>query len=393
MKFVLNIDFYDMLLTYGPKKARFVGCPDGYYPEQDLVDLIHRAAESGFQVINFRIAVTGRVACQSRVKELADNIPEWAETFKRYNPYETAVRAAHEVGIECYAWVTPLDDSGPMEGPNAGAHQSKFSREHPEFQLLSRDGDDPLFGVYCFGHPEVRDYFLAHVEELLEYEPDGIFFSNRTHSNMNTRQLEYGFNEPAIARYKELYGADPREAGAWDLEKFSQVHGGFYTQFLREAAGKIHAKGARCMAGVSWQSSGRIANRLSALHKSFFDWPVWLDEAIVDELVIGGDMATGLDPEHILPNYEIGADSVNPAHFRASPTTADIYRWMTIFSWGWEGEAERTGGPLDTFTIPTVRNMIDKTRNSLDGALIHEAANIAINDQWDEYKRLIAECG
>jgi phosphoglycerol transferase MdoB-like AlkP superfamily enzyme len=53
---------------------------------------------------------------------------------------------------------------------------------------------------------------------------------------MKVRQKEYGFNGPVVQRYKELYGGDPREPAAYDLEKFSRVQGEFYTQFLREAA-------------------------------------------------------------------------------------------------------------------------------------------------------------
>lgn len=380
MELILNLDFYDMVVSTD-RSQPLLGDADGFYPREDLEALIRRAAESGFSTVNFRIAVCGQAFCRSRVKDWASE-PVCAQTLLRYDPFEVAVGACHDAGMRCYAWITPFDDKGCGQ-------QSKFSALHPEYQLLSRDGDDPLWGVYSFGYPEVREYFLAHVDELLAYGADGIFFSDRTHSNMDLRQVEYGFNEPVIARYRDLQGTDPREPGGCDLEAFSKVQGEHYTQFLREAAQRIRAAGARCMAKVSWQRDGRIAGRLSALHKSFFEWKTWCRDGIVDELVIGGDAATGIDPEHVIPYYETDVDSASPAHFRetASETTA-IHRWLTTYNWGWKGEAECTAGPTRCFTEPVIETMLDRCAESgLDGVLLHEAHGITASDQWELFRR------
>ena len=106
------------------------------------------------------------------------------------------------------------------------------------------------------------------------------------------------------------------------------------------------------MVAVSWQRNGRIAPRLGTLDQSFFDWPTWCQEGIIDELVIGGDLATGSDPEHILPYYEASADSANPDYFRRKISgDVGVYRWLTIWSWGWNVEEDRIRG---TFTAPVV---------------------------------------
>ena len=61
-----------------------------------------------------------------------------------------------------------------------------------------------------------------------------------------------------------------------------------------------------------------------------------------------------------------------------------MYRWVTIWSWGWNVEADRIRG---TFTAPVVGKMLEQTREPrLDGVLIHEALNIALADQWDLYE-------
>ena len=381
MELVLNLDFYDFVAVDAvPGRAR-IGCPKGYYPEEHLVGMIRQAAESGFSIINFRIAVCGQAFCRSRVKDWASE-PRCAWTLHRYDPFETAVRASHEAGVKCYAWITPFDDMGVGQ-------QSYFSAQHPKCQLLSREGDDPLWGVYCFGFPEVREYFIEHVQELLAYGADGIFFSDRSHSNMNHRQVEYGFNEPVIAAYRQRCGGDPREPDAYDLEKFSRVQGAFYTRFLREAAEHIHKAGARSMAKVSWQRNGRIAGRLGALDKSFFEWETWGREGIVDELVIGGDAATGRDPEHILSYMETEADSCNPAYFRKKlPDSVDIHRWVTVWAWGARTPDETTGPPNAGFNDDVLLAGLGKFQDTgLAGALIHEAVTIDAHDQWATYRQ------
>ena len=396
MAMILNIDFHDFVVSDPAPGSQYIGHPDGYYPQESLEALIRRAAKSGFAKIFFRIAVCGRAACRSRVKEMAAHPAPWPPTLERYDPFAVAVKAAHEAGIECYAWITPLDDSGPKLGSSQpGEMQSRFSFEHPEFQLQDRAGVDPLYGVYCFGHPEVRTYFPDHIRELLDYGADGIFLSNRTHSNMTVRQREHGFNPPVVERYIERFGADPRLPDAYDLKKFSEVQGEFYTQFLREAGEVIHGAGKRCAAGVSWQRNGLIAPRLGALDKSFFDWRTWVNDGMVDELVIGGDAATGQDPEHVLPHFETQVDSANPDIFRQQfkpGSEVQIHRWLTLWSWYWEGKEECTGEPANSFTAETTRTMLEKLREgTLDGVVMHEAQNLAHHNQWDMVRDFVQE--
>ena len=76
------------------------------------------------------------------------------------------------------------------------------------------------------------------------------------------------------------------------------------------------------MAAASWQRSGRIAPRLGALDRSFFDWPTWCREGIVDELVIGGDLATGADPA-ALEAAKIQANEHTALFYSAPLTLSD----------------------------------------------------------------------
>lgn len=392
----LNIDFNDLVLVTDPPPGpaeTWLGQEDGHYPEAKFRAMIARAGEAGYARINFRVDCIGKVDMRSTVKEWSDHDPAKLRTLEAYDPFDVALDEARRHGMSCWAWLTPLDDAGPIESPViedhrefAGKFQSAFSREHPEYQLLSRDGSDCLWGVYCFGHPEVRAYFRSHLAEVAARGPDGVFLSNRTHSNLDAhKRREYGFNAPLIEAYRQRHGADPTEASAFDLERFSRILGEFYTEFLRESGQIVRDAGSRIAAAASWTRQGRIASRLGSLDRSFFDWMTWVDEGIVDELVIGGDLATGGDPEHILGYLETQADSANPAWFRErSSREVPICRWLTLWGWGWSQKEDLTDQPNAMFKESVVRKMLDRCRESgLDGVLMHEAVNLATHDLWD----------
>lgn len=398
-----NIDFNDLLTVETPPSTdvqALLGLVDGLYPEEKFRSLIRRAVQAGFEQINFRVDVVGKVDMHSTVKELADHSPVSIKTLQAYDPFRVAVDEAHAQGAACYAWLTPFDDAGPVESTTDESHrylcgklQSRFSREHPEYQLLSRDGGDCMWGVYCFGHPEVQQYWRAHIEEVVSYGPDGVFMSDRTHSNINQQQQVYGFNSPVIDHYQQRYGHDPRDPETFDLARFSEILGEFYTDFLRMVSVIVRRNAARLAVKTSWQRHGHISPRLGSLDRSFFQWATWTDQHIIDELVIGGDLATGHDPEFVLPYYDVSAESVTPAWYRSQTSQrVALSRWLTLWWWGWQGKDEVTPQPNSMFTPAVVTKMLNACRQSgLDGLLMHEAVNIATHNQWDVYRRFVDE--
>lgn len=391
----LNIDFHDTLNTNGKGNSPGIGDSD-HYPVELLERIIRLAAENGFTSINFRVDYVGWVGINGspgRDKPVHHKL--FMRTLQAYDPLRAAIDISHKYGLRCYAWLTPLDNAGrePRWQGKKHLHQSTFSFEHPEYHLCNRDGTS-RFGVYCFGYPEVREYMLSHLRSVLKYKPDGVFFSNRTHANFGPggHRSEYGFNAPTIAGYQRLYRADPRDQEAYDLRRFSAVLGGFYTQLLREAAAEIHAAGVPCLAAVSWQANGRIAPRLGALDKCFFQWQTWVNEGLVDTLVMGGDAATSYDsPEHILGYMNVTADSAIPAFCRKQFTRqARVVRWLTLHRWCWKSSDELTGGPSNSFKGDVAVRMLEKLVDlGTDGAFMHEADNINIDDQWAPYRQFM----
>jgi glycosidase len=97
----------------------------------------------------------------------------------------------------------------------AGVCKSEFSKEHPEFRWRQRDGR-AYHSQLSFAFPEVRQYKLALLKELLAYDIDGFFFDwIRTGDVRDNPQTDaegvagYGYEEPLVEGFKKEFGDDP----------------------------------------------------------------------------------------------------------------------------------------------------------------------------------------
>ena len=386
---ILNIDFYDVLNAAGQGQAPGIEGHD-HYPAALLEDLIVKAAAAGYAAVNMRVDYIGWVGINdSPGRDKPLHHPLFMATLKAYDPLRVAIDTAHKHGIDCYAWLTPLDNCGrTMSDDQRNNFQSTFSFENREYHLCSRNGLDHI-AILCFGYEAVQAYMLDHVKHVIAYRPDGLFFSDRTHANSGVveSKLEYGFNAPVVEAYQQRYGDDPRDRDAYDLAKFSEVQGSFYTDFLRAAAAMIHDAGLTCLAKASWRHDGRISHRLGGLDRGFFQWPLWVDEGMVDTLVVGGDAATSLEsPEHILGYFDVTTKSVNQDWLhKQTQRRVPLYRWVTLWDWGWPPESDAlTEPPSRSFTGEWAARMLRLVQDAgMAGALVHEAVPVQVHGLWD----------
>ncbi len=97
-------------------------------------------------------------------------------------------------------------------------------------------------GTPCEAYPEVREYWMQQVRKAVDMGFDGIDFRLQNHSAMVPDHLSYGYNEPIVKKYKELYGIDILKEEA-DPYKIMKIRGDYYHEFLEEAARYIHDHG------------------------------------------------------------------------------------------------------------------------------------------------------
>ena len=99
-------------------------------------------------------------------------------------------------------------------------------------------------GTHCEAYPEVRAYWLAQIQRLIDMGFDGVDIRLQNHSSMVADYANYGFNPPLVKKYREVYGDDPIN-GHVDPLRMMAVRGRFFQQFLAEAADLLHRNGRK----------------------------------------------------------------------------------------------------------------------------------------------------
>ncbi len=136
----------------------------------------------------------------------------WREDCTTWDPLATAVEIAHRRGIELCAWWTVCEED---HGGHVG---SGFGRQK-EYRLHDREGKDYPGTVELF-LPEVRDYRMAVLKEILERKVDGLLIdfarNNATPSAGADGIHRFGYNQPVREAYAKRYGDDPLNLDADD---------------------------------------------------------------------------------------------------------------------------------------------------------------------------------
>ena len=261
----LNLDFFDVCIgtdTWDMSDHR-----------GEMDRLMRIAAHYGVDRILFRLSVCGAVCYHSKVMYVADDksfkgrtaemldgavanipshLPRMAQLLRETNPLADCVEFGHKYGMEVWAWITVYDSM-------YYAPEGEFFHDNPQYTWASRDGTKHIPGVPCYAYPEVRQYRLKQVDELLAYGVDGVYMSMRSHSPWpkgRSGAREYGYNEPVIAEFSRRYGTDPRQAKPGSLQelRFVKLKADFFKQFLAETHARCAAKGKLLAMNATWDS-------------------------------------------------------------------------------------------------------------------------------------------
>ena len=160
-----------------------------------------------------------------------------------------------------------------LDKPNASGREGLigFARGRNEF----------LPGALCEAEPQVREYWLSCVREMLDAGVDGIDFRVENHSTHTDYGDEYGFNEVVLA--------ECARRGKADSEGVAQVRGEAYTSFLREAKSLIasHDKRMRINLNLDWfRATPPPDRRLAYPANIHYDWKGWVDQGLLDEAIL-----------------------------------------------------------------------------------------------------------
>jgi hypothetical protein len=103
----------------------------------------------------------------------------------------------------------------------------------------------------------------------------------------------YGYEQPLVDAFKATYGVDPHTLSNAD-ENWIRFRASFLTDFMRELRPEARAKGISVSAKVRtmdsvqapfpyWEPETAPTN---SLRGSFVDWLTWVDEGLLDEVML-----------------------------------------------------------------------------------------------------------
>jgi len=364
----INLDFFDICIGTDTWDMR--DC------DREMERFMALSAHYGIDRVFFRLSVCGAVCYHTKVMTPAfenvfaryktegldtccANIPSlhrrMGAVMRKIDPLAACAKYAHKHGLEIYAWVTVFDSL-------YYAPETEFFQQHPEYTWVSRDGKKHVPGVPCYAYPEVRNYRLDQMREIVEYDIDGIILSVRSHSPWpgrgstggNEGARGYGFNEPVVEEYLRRFGKDPREAKPDSLDelRFVQLKADFLTQFLREVKQVTSKAGKKLV----MNSSGSISDPVRA-NWMYVDTDMLAREHVVDELCIMGSAAADLNRLRLLADGEV-----------------KVTTWAGIHGETYDQCLARMRSQL--------RSMLDNRTSS--GSTYHELANLVYPDCWEE---------
>jgi hypothetical protein len=211
-----------------------------------------------------------------------------------WDDFEMVPQMARKGGMQVFLYVSLFDEGWPLlpkktrqKSYHNQMHcqhvswQSEFSRQNPEYAIADRKLRNRQWGVLCLEYPQVRKHLIRRYLRLLgEGNFDGLFVCLRSQSRPADYADQYGFNEPIREEYLKRYGVDIW-AGDFDLKQWRNLLGEYLTRFLKELRKELKPKRMSLAVGAP---RGSVLG--PPMGNTALQWPIWMREGIIDQLII-----------------------------------------------------------------------------------------------------------
>ncbi|WP_017315855.1 family 10 glycosylhydrolase [Mastigocladopsis repens] len=191
--------------------------------EQGLALIFDRMAQAGINTIFFETVNAGYTIYPSKI------VPQQNPLVRGWDPLASAVKLAHDRGIELHAWVWAfaagnrrhnellnIDPNYP--GPVLAAHPDWAGYDN-RGQMVPSGQSKPFFDP---ANPQVRQYLFSLYEEIVSrYNVDGLQLDYIRYPFQDpAANRTYGYGKAAREQFQQLTGVDPvkispRERQLW----------------------------------------------------------------------------------------------------------------------------------------------------------------------------------
>jgi hypothetical protein len=218
--------------------------------------------------------------------------------YSQFDSLAAAIKYGHQIGLKIHAWATINEDD------HGWGWRSNFTKAHPEFRWVRRDGA-PYRSQLSFAFPEVRAYKLGLIDELLNYDIDGLFLDwIRTGDVRDNPQTDpdgvanSGYEQPNIEAIKTKHNADPHDIPNGD-DRWVRLRAEPQTLFMRSVRERVNKQSKKIpiavMVGHPWHYRGMMDPIDGNLRGLLLDVTTWANECLMDSAIAAGYYRPGGD--------------------------------------------------------------------------------------------------
>jgi uncharacterized lipoprotein YddW (UPF0748 family) len=308
---------------------------------QSVTYILDRCKGVGIQRVYWRCLDGGRAMYASQLMDEEwvgyepDNYHAWKspgsdvgyyrEEYQGFDSLREAVDYGHQIGLEVHAWLSINEDD------HAWGLVSRFCRQHPQFRWVKRSGL-PYNSQLSLAFPEVREYKLGLIKEILEYDIDGVFFDwIRTGDVRNEPQAtpegtaDFGYEGPLVTGFQEAHGGDPRTIPNND-EDWVRFRAEPQTLFMRAVRHLVDARSSdlpiAIMGHHPWGYRGATPHVNGNLHGLLLDVESWAREGLINAAVASGYFSPHVPGGTPQKAYTYQADQIGDS------SDAWLYCWV-----------------------------------------------------------------
>ncbi|MBP1990834.1 family 10 glycosylhydrolase [Paenibacillus eucommiae] len=234
--------------------------------------------------------------------------------FQSFDSLKAAISIGHELNLEIHAWLSINEDDHGV------GWQSEFTKDHPEFRWIRRDGRS-FHSQLSYAFPEVREYKLGLLKEILDYDIDGVFLDwirtgdiRDNPQNDDKGVVDYGYEQPNIEKFQEEYGISPYDITNGD-QRWIKCRAEPVTEFMRQVRKEVSQAAKRIPISIMvqhlWSYRGVLPGMIvdekiakmggniieGSLNGLLCDIKTWAKEGLIDEVVAAGYYTGGGTPE------------------------------------------------------------------------------------------------
>ncbi|MEM6398746.1 MAG: family 10 glycosylhydrolase [Cyanobacteria bacterium P01_D01_bin.116] len=255
--------------------------------EQGLAQVFDKLSQAGINTVFFETINAGYTVYPSKVA------PQQNPLTRNWDPLKSAVKLAHERGMELHAWVWVFAAGNQRHNKILGINPNypgPVLAANPDWAGYDRGGkmipqgqNKPFFDP---ANPQLRQYLLNQYEEIVtRYNVDGLHLDYiRYPFQDHQRNRSYGYGKAARSLFKERYGVDPRKISPrqtniwqkWTAFRTQQIN-----SFVAQVSQKMRQKKSDLIMSVAVFPLPE-KERIKKLQQH---WEVWAKRGDIDLIV------------------------------------------------------------------------------------------------------------